>query len=566
MWILRNGLSLEYSVWVVCMLFDYVAPKLQSSSQPLRVGTVWSRFPLQPLAPGVLSPFSSSILSELAARAWYLYYDRLGFGPAPRSRVVRCYKGHSYFNLSLSAQLEAGNAALEPMTLRVNGQQQPLAAWEKPGFLAGFKMGRGQKRIDDFLADSARQIADVTAEARTWYLKVQGVKRWGQAEVLQIMEEIEHAGVECMVAFLAARLNLGYLYTRLLADLSGKDGADKSGAGLLLINDALGEPSGLVESAMLDMLPNVADGLRDVPVLAWIKAGDFAKWRTELPDKEAIARVNSFMDAYGHRAAHEGEIANPRWSEDAGLLMQALLAMVEAPPVAKPSAGGNLQAFLAALPSSARKQGEQAIQKIGKLHRLQSNALHGLAYIWAGTRSWALAAAHEAMTDKRLHGTDEVFLFELEEIKRMMTGEWNISSRDEIHATTDKRRLEQSNLDKVAPDLLLDDAEAFITSVGLPGAAGKASGLLCRWDGAPEGDGRNAIVATTLLDSGYALALPLAGGFVAAAGSLCDPFVLVANLWQRPVVVGLGQGYCELRDGAPTTVDVGRGTVTVSQA
>src|SRR3954464_10470238 len=133
----KKSLSLGCSAWVVCMLFDYVASKLQSSSQPLRVGTVWSRFPLQPFAPGALSPFSSSVLAELASRAWYLYYDRLGFDPTPRSRVVRRYQGHLYFNLSLSAQMEATHAALEPLTLRVNGQQQALAVWEKPGFLAG---------------------------------------------------------------------------------------------------------------------------------------------------------------------------------------------------------------------------------------------------------------------------------------------------------------------------------------------------------------------------------------------------------------------------------------------
>jgi hypothetical protein len=551
------------------MLFDYVAPKLQSSSQPLGARTVWSQFPLQPLAPGALSPLSSSVIAELTSRAWYLYYDRLGFDPTPRARIVRRYKGHLYFNLSLSAQLEATNAAVEPLALRVNGQQQPLATWEKPGFLAGFKVGRAQKKIDDLLADSARQIAAVTEKARAWYLKTQSIQRWGQAEVLQIMEEIERVGVESMVAFLAARLNLGYLYTRLLADLSGgatNMGAPKSNAqGLLLINEALGGLSGLVEAALLDMLPNIAASLGDPSTLAWLKAGNFATWRTELPNKEAVERINTFMSTYGHRAAHEGEMANARWSEDAGLLMQALLATIEAPSAARPSANSGLPTLMAALPSSARKQGEQAMQKIGEMHKLQSNALNSLAYIWAGTRSWALAAAREAMVDKRLHSTDEVFLFDLEEIKQLMTGEWNVSSLDEIRAATDKRRLEHSSLDMVAPDLLLDDDEAFATEQGLAGVAGKAGGALCLWDGAPGRAGHNEIVATTLLDSGYVLALPLAGGFVAAAGSPCDPFVIAANRWQRPVVLSLGKGYCELREGAPTTVAVNGATVTVSQ-
>ena len=151
----------------------------------------------------------------------------------------------------------------------------------------------------------------------------------------------------------------------------------------------------------------------------------------------------------------------------------------------------------------------------------------------------------------------------------MMTGEWNISSLDEIRATTAQRRLEQSTLyTQIAPDILVDDHEGFATYHGLPGVEGKTTAPLCLWEAGTNGVEReccNAVVATTLLDSGYALALPLAKGFVAAAGSPWDPFVVAAHAWQRPVVVGLGKVYRELSDGAPTVVDVNAETVTVSQ-
>ena len=384
------------------MLFDYIAPDFQSGSQPAQVGTLWSQFPLQPLAPGALSPFSASVLTELTSRAWYLYYDRLGFDPTPRSRVVRRYKGHLYFNLSLSAQMEAANAALEPLTLTLNGRRHPLATWEKPGFLAAFKFGRAQKRIDDLLTEWACQMATTTEKARLVSQRSRVCNAGAKPKSSRLWEEIERVGAESMVAFLAARLNLGYLYTRLLADFNrqGERGKGPEMQGLLLINNALCEVPGLVEVAMLDTLPTIAEPLRQPAALAWLKAGDFSKWRTEAPSPEALAALNAFMGTYGHRAVHEGEIALARWSEDAGLLMQALLATTEAPPASprtasKQAANANLQTLLAALPSSARKQGEQTIQKISELHKLQSSALHALAYIWAGTRSWALAAARK---------------------------------------------------------------------------------------------------------------------------------------------------------------------------
>jgi hypothetical protein len=530
------------------------------------MGKVWSQFPLQPLTPGALTPFSYSVLAELASRAWYLYYDRLGFDPTPRSKVVRRHKGHLYFNLSLCAQMEADHAGREPLMLRINGERYPLATWEKPGLLAGFKLGRAQKKLDDTLLDNARQMDAITDKARTWYLKTQGIQRWGQAEVLQIMEEIERVGVDSMVAFLAARLNLGHLYSSLVTDLLSK----ATGAhAVLLINNTLGGISGLVESAMIDALPPIAETLRDPSSLAWLRAGHFTEWRSELPSKDAVEQLKNFMSLYGHRAVHEGEMSNPRWSQDATLLMQSLLAQIETPSTkpAPPAPNAALHTLLDHLPPSARKQGEQNIKRIGELHKLQSRALHALAYVLAGTRSWALAAAREAMVDKRLHSTDEAFLFELEEIKQMMTGEWNISSLDEIRAAVAKRQAEQAALQaESAPKILVDDTEGNVTHTGLPGVVGKVSAPLSLWDTTQQQqDCRGVIVASELLDSGYALALPYAAGFVAAGGNACDPFMVAAQAWRSPVAYAVRKNHLELTNGLPTVLTVSTDGVVVSQ-
>lgn len=543
------------------MLFDYVAADLQ----PGRTGTVWSQFPLQPLAPGALTPFSYSVLAEIASRAWYLYYDRLGFDPTPRSQVVRRHQGRVYFNLSLPAQLDADQAGVEPLSLRLNGQRQPLANWEKPGFLAGLKLGRAQKKIDAQVAESSRQMEAITEKARAWYLKTQAIRRWSQAEVLQIMEEIERYGVESMVAFFTARYNLGQQTGRLVVALADKALDTEA---VLRINNALGTVSGLVEAAMLAALPPLADTMRDPATLAWLQAGDYAEWRTTLPNPAAVEGIKSFLDAYGHRGVHEGEIAHPRWAEDATLLMRALLAHIESPPqaAATATAPDGLSVLLEMLPASARKQSEQSLQKIAELHKLQSQALHALAYIWAGTRSWALAAAREAMVDQRLHSPEEAFFFELEEIKEMMTGEWNISSREEIRATLAERQRQHAAMQQAeAPAILVGDAEAAVTHHGLPGVAGKATGPLCRWDA--KQDCQGAVVATDLLDSGFVLTLPFATAYLAASGTPCDPFVVAAQAWQRPIAVDLGKRYDEFAkaDDVTTTLDVNANGVAVSQ-
>jgi hypothetical protein len=58
---------------------------------------------------------------------------------------------------------------------------------------------------------------------------------------------------------------------------------------------------------------------------------------------------------------------------------------------------------------------------------------------------------------------EDIFFYELEETKEMMTGEWNISDLAGIHATANERRAEWGRWQQAqAGDLLVGDAEAFV--------------------------------------------------------------------------------------------------------
>ena len=158
---------------------------------------VWSRTFLQPLAPAALTPFSLSVLAEMAGRSWYSYYDRLGFDPAPKSRVVRSLHGRPYFTLSLSAQLEAQGAGIEPPALLVDGAVRPLARWEKPGLLAGLKLRGSAAKLAAVLPALPDELDAAAGKGRAWLQRV-GAMRWSQAEILQIMEEIERVGADTL--------------------------------------------------------------------------------------------------------------------------------------------------------------------------------------------------------------------------------------------------------------------------------------------------------------------------------------------------------------------------------
>jgi hypothetical protein len=144
----------------------------------------------------------------------------------------------------------------------------------------------------------------------------------------------------------------------------------------------------------------------------------------------------------------------------------------------------------------------------------------------------------------------------------MMTGEWNVTHTAEIQEVAMKRRASYAEWQQAQPgDLLFDNAEAYPTHSGLPGVVGEATGPLRRQKGVKPLMCVQAVVGARQFDSGWAPSLPVAGGFLAAAGTPLDPIVAAARIWHVPTVVALGPHYNGLVDGAQTRLDGGRGSV-----
>lgn len=406
---------------------------------------------LAPLASDALTPLSYSILSEVAGRAWFRYYDQLEYEPIPRARVVRAQDGRAYFNLSMSAQREAEQAAIEPITLMIDGTAFPLAKVESRGFLAGFKTGRAEKRMTQHLETLKQELSGLTSRMHAWDDRVRDL-RWSQADILMVMEEIEPDMVEPFAAFLGVRQNLLLQLNRLF-----RLAQQPPGETLRQLDRGMGGTQGVIEAEIARRLAQMA--ARTTPALrAWIEGVDLSDWHTRLREVDLAEDFAKFLADFGTHANALGEIAEPTWLEDPTIVVRAL----NHPPTA-PSAGDEhaLTVLLASVDAKARKQAQGILDSIRELIVLQSQTLHALSGLLAGTRRWAHGAAKEGMLDNRLRQASDIYTFELEEIKQMMTGEWNISSIKEIHSTSDKRRA-QSALWRGAPstDLYIGEAAA----------------------------------------------------------------------------------------------------------
>lgn len=537
-------------------MYDYTC----DGSLPSQAKEIWSHGPLHPF-PDILTPFSYSVLAEITARAWFRYYDRLGQEITLRAKtIMRHHYGRAYLNVRWIHQQDASLLGLRPINLRINGENVPLAQWEKPGLLDGFRQGRNQRKLDGLLRDLESEIGGITQKAQNWYLKVNAL-RWTQAEVLQIMEEIERFGTESLMAYYAARHNLSRAYNGLLDLLPDTE----TTSAIQAVSHTLSDLQPLEEIDLTDGLLALAQNVAAKPELAeWLTAQEGDDWRKKLHAGDFGDALGGFMDRYGHRAIGEGEMANARWNERPGFLFKSILACAEckaSQPKRVPSAAALTQ-LLGMIDRKQHKEAQTLLEQIRQLTTLQSRALHAFSFILAGTRRWALAAAQEAMGDSRLLAEEEAFFFELEELKQMMTGEWNIANREEIRQVLAERRKAVADWERAQPgDLLFDDAEAYPTHSALPGVTGEVTGPLRRQQRLQPILCEKAIVGTQHLDSGWAISLPLAAGLISATGSPLDPIVAAARIWHVPTVIHLGPQYNTLTDGALTKVDGGAGKV-----
>lgn len=423
----------------------------------------WSRIPLLPLAPSRLTPFSYSIIAEIASRAWFHYYDALGYDPMPRARVVREVNGGVYFNQTLSAQREAEVAAIEPITLRIDGTPFPLAKVEKSGFLAGFKASRSEKKLEKYAESLQRDVAAMREAAKEWYDKVSGF-RWTQADILMAMEEIEPISVQPFAGFLGVRQQILLAVNRLMR-WSG------SGAGVVMqeIDRGLGASEGVVEAEMARALDEMARRIPAGTVHAPFDSPAIEAGSAPSPEVSTVWQplveawgigdaFKLFLARYDYRALAPAEIAQPRFGEDPAPLLRCLEAGPFTAHKPEPDA---IAALLASVDAGQRKAAQEAVDHLRVLIPLQSQLLDVLSLLFAGARKWAWGAAHEASLDQRIVTLGDVFFFELEELKEMMTGEWNISDRSGIQSTAQKRKLQVKEWEMTAmPDLLIGESAA----------------------------------------------------------------------------------------------------------
>jgi pyruvate,water dikinase len=255
-----------------------------------------------------------------------------------------------------------------------------------------------QAKAPKVLADRTAVSPAQRERLRQWAQRIYGLP-WTQAQILQVMEEIEPF------------MTMAWVEERRWAAA-----AVGSYAALL---DRL--PAGTDPGLALDLVAGL--NTPDADLVADLVAG--------LPDEEWRKR-------WGHRAANEFELAIPRLHEMPLPVVDIPAPVAWQPAVAdqrRREAEATVLGQAGLLRRSALRRAITAAQTTLVAH---NQARDTLAHVLAASRTWALAAANEGLRDGRLDRTDDIFWLELEEIKQMMTGEWH--SRGHVQPLIAERR------------------------------------------------------------------------------------------------------------------------------
>ena len=312
-----------------------------------------------------LTPLSHSLLSGALRSAQQRYTQALGLS-APTLLRPPAVSGDPLGDAWLAVLVcltwdQSGERSAHLLGL----SQSPTARGGKPA-----KAAKAAEALIVEAAENGRRLAQ-------WCERVAGMS-WSQAQLLQVMEEIEPKLVSALHDERRLAANAVGAYAHLLDLLDRSAGTNASGRVLALT-------AGL-ESPDAAMISDLANGMEPA---AWLQR-------------------------YGHRGENELELALPR--------------LHESPPplLASPSAATRTR-WNPQTASQQRQQAEQAVmaqagflQRSALRHHIElvqtllvthAQARDTLARVLAAIRRWTLAAAAEGLRDGRLVAQEEIFFW-----------------------------------------------------------------------------------------------------------------------------------------------------------
>jgi hypothetical protein len=356
------------------------------------------------LFPGPTTPFAWTLLAAPAEAALRNLYADLGAGVAAEEPFWRLADGYVYLNgRAVAAEDEKLHGAAWL------GRAVPAAPTR---LFARMQVGSAVKRAEGRLRTAASETTGLRTRLARWLTWVQGLK-WTQADVLQVMEELEPHAISALHVYFLARAALNAADAQLQARL----------------NEWLRDLSPELRSALylgIDDLPSVQMAL-SVSAAAHLPAATADRLAT-------LARC-------GHRGPGGIRPDGIRWNDAHGLLdelatREDVSIRLGAAQVARREAERTVHLRLSA---GQARQFDELLARAREAIRAADVAWDALIMLMAAAQRWVGAAAREALHAGLIARPEHVLYLELEELKQVATGEWHGRHSAEVQSEVLRR-------------------------------------------------------------------------------------------------------------------------------
>jgi phosphohistidine swiveling domain-containing protein len=555
-------------------------PVTTLSSGTAATEIVWGNANLKDVMPGLVSPFTWSLMRPQLEAAMRQQYAQVGYACVSEHPLIRRFWGRPYFNLSLFHEAaytlygttpekqvaQLGGAMVQGFTLR--GTPSP---WQRLRWL------RNALRFNR-IAERARKAAasSFVAVQNHWREELQEAKQLDRPALLHKLDTFTAVTRPFLLQHLhltwAMSGNFSYL-RQLIARV-----VPQTSAGLVAnLTTGIGDISSADHSYRLWELSRLA---RQSPkVMAFLQGREWHGWREAFAGTSFAHAWQTFLEAFGHRSLYEVEMANPRWREQPDYLFEVLASYAtldqETAPFDPQEQARRRQAAECDIRRSIapwrRPWFRTVLRRTQEFSRLRENSKSHLVQLIDIGRCLALTAARFLIDDGRLTESEAVFLLEIDEIKAALRGE---KSADEISRLITQRRLERQRYAAFQPpEVFVGErphyeqvsAEEGTVLRGLPSSPGRVTGTARALQSPQEGTRLQPgeILVAPSTDPGWTPLFLLAAGLVMETGGYLSHGAIVAREYGIPAVLNVPLATHRIADGSTIVLDGGEGTVRI---
>ena len=309
---------------------------------------------LKDVIPGLVSPFTWSLMQPQLEGALRQQYARAGYLVPPERPLLRRFWGRPYFNISLfnDAAYALYGTTPEHQAAQLGGIVPPGA--HPPASPSLRQRLRWLRNILRFvrIANGASKTAltQFALVQQRWHEERQSLPHLGRAALVEKLEQ--HADVT--QPFLELHLHLSWamsgnfsalraMVARAVpqgelgqgpAPLPSPNGAGRAASLAAELVTGIGDVSSAEHSYRLWELSRLAR--QSPPVMAFLAQVKWATWQQALAGKTFAEAWHEFLAIFGHRALYEVEMANPRWREQPDYLFEVLATYASLPQARAP--------------------------------------------------------------------------------------------------------------------------------------------------------------------------------------------------------------------------------------